>query len=640
MLDRKAWLVLILLLFVGGLAYSNALQNPFLFDDAFSIKDNPTIRSLSPDVALWAPWENPLAGRPIANYSFAINYAIGKQNPVGYRVVNLVLHGICAWMLFLATRSALMMPAVSSKFQSHAFTLGFASSLLWLVHPLQSEVINYLTQRTEIFLALFYFLTLFAAIRAWERPKLWTVIAVVACICGVLSKESMVTAPVIVMFFDYCFSGKSIREIWSARRTIYIGLLVTWIILAIIMICGPRSGSVGFGKGISSLDYALTQFWAIGQYLWLSVWPQDLLIDYGTVPQTDMSKILPGAIAIAVGMCCVLATWRNYKPITFGILAFFLVLSPTSSFVPIITEVGAERRVYVPLGFLIPLVLSLVFLILSKVSKKPSAPLFAIFALTVVSSLACILRTRVRNDEFSRPVALWTRAGELLPTNYRAFSNLSKAISDVSPTEYEKIATASREAIERKPDAVEALANLSGALLKMGRGEEALGYATQGLEANPSNVAAQLTMARVLREIGRETEALEYSQRALELQPHSPYAWFERGNTFRKVDNLEEAKKCYEITARDPFFTSRAYNNLGALISRDDPKAAIPYLEKAIASDSKNVEAYCNLGNALAKLGRFDQALRQYQAALEIDPQNNLARENTQIVLGMKQRKR
>src|SRR5690606_27564812 len=119
--------------------------------------------------------------------------------------------------------------------------------------PLNSEVVDYVTQRTESTMALFYLLTLYAALRALESGHgRWTALAVVSCGLGMACKESMVTAPVMVALYDRVFLFDSWRDAWRRRRALYIGTAATWIPLAMLVWSGPRAAVGGPSSGISA----------------------------------------------------------------------------------------------------------------------------------------------------------------------------------------------------------------------------------------------------------------------------------------------------------------------------------------------------------------------------------------------------
>jgi hypothetical protein len=150
----------------GSLAYLNSLRQPFMFDDVTAIVDNEQIRRLADVGVLLPERERPVAGRPLVNLSFAINYALGGLNVVGYHVWNVVLHVLCGMLLFAVVRDTLGLPLLPSALASRALPLGFVVALFWMLHPLNSEVVTYVTQRTESMMAFFYLLTLYASLRA------------------------------------------------------------------------------------------------------------------------------------------------------------------------------------------------------------------------------------------------------------------------------------------------------------------------------------------------------------------------------------------------------------------------------------------------------------------------------------------
>jgi hypothetical protein len=149
----------------GSLAYVNAVRRPFMFDDVAAIVGNDQIRQLDPAVFL-PERERPVAGRPLVNLSFAINYALGGLDVAGYHIWNISLHLLCGLLLFAVVRDTLGLPRIPPKLRSPATAIGFTVALIWMLHPLNSEVITYVTQRTESMMACFYLLTLYASFRA------------------------------------------------------------------------------------------------------------------------------------------------------------------------------------------------------------------------------------------------------------------------------------------------------------------------------------------------------------------------------------------------------------------------------------------------------------------------------------------
>src|ERR1044071_3213526 len=153
-------------------AYANSFRGPFVIDDQASIVQNPTIRDLARlDRVLTPAPESPVAGRPLVNLSFAIDHALSGLEVTAYHVTNLAWHLACAWLLFGIVRRTLELPSMPAAIAGEASNLALAVAVVWGVHPLTTEVVDYLSQRTESMMAFFLLLTLYAAIRSATSPK-------------------------------------------------------------------------------------------------------------------------------------------------------------------------------------------------------------------------------------------------------------------------------------------------------------------------------------------------------------------------------------------------------------------------------------------------------------------------------------
>ena len=159
-------------------AYSNSFRGPFVIDDQASVVQNPDIRELARlDRVLSPRRDSPVAGRPLVNLSFAIDYALSGLN------VTVPRHqpGVAPRVRVAAVRRrprTLALPSMPPLLAAEAANLALAVAVVWGVHPLTTEVVDYLSQRTESMMACFLLLTLCAAIRGWQG------IAIVACLAG------------------------------------------------------------------------------------------------------------------------------------------------------------------------------------------------------------------------------------------------------------------------------------------------------------------------------------------------------------------------------------------------------------------------------------------------------------------------
>src|SRR5262249_32651234 len=163
-----------------------------------------------------------------------------------------------------------------------------------------------------------------------------------ACACGMLSKESMATAPLMVVLYDLAFGSGTVSQTIRRRRWLYAGLSLTWIITIVILLSNPRGRSAGLTSDVSPWLYLLNQPRLIVRYLWLSVWPSSLVLDYGLPRSIGVPEALPYGLAVCGLLAASLLMWRVSRPIGFLGAWFFITLAPASSVIPVMSEVGAE----------------------------------------------------------------------------------------------------------------------------------------------------------------------------------------------------------------------------------------------------------------------------------------------------------
>jgi len=305
--------------------------------------------------------------------------------------------------------------------------------MLWLVHPLQVECVSYVTQRTESIMALFFLLTLYAAIRGW------TVVAIVACGLGMASKESMVMAPLLVVGYDWAYRVKPWRQVLARRRGLYAGLAATWIVLLAVTVTGPRSETVGFGLGVTAWQYGLNQCVVVVEYLGRVVWPDGLLLDYGFPRSPGVAEAAPWALALLglIGLTVVLLARR--PRLGYPAAWFFVILAPTSSVVPIATEVAADRRVYLALAGLTVLAAVAGFALIEAAGQRlgghERGPRLAAVTSRIMLIMLIMTATPLATVSWRRaamyrePVTLWEQAAEARPRNHRALTNLAVALA-------------------------------------------------------------------------------------------------------------------------------------------------------------------------------------------------------------------
>ena len=580
------------ILVAGAMAvYSRTFSVPLLFDDNAAIVDNSTIRHWS--TAFWPPINTTASGRPILNFSLAINYAIGGMAVWSYHAANLAIHVLAGLTLFgivrrtLAPRSG---PAASS--------IAFSAAVLWTVHPLQTESVTYIIQRAESLMGLFYLLTLYCFIRGTEadgRPRRrWFALSVAACLLGMATKEVMVSAPLIVLLYDRTFVGGSFREAWRRRWGLYVALAATWLPLAgLVASAGwDRNGTTGFGVGITPWAYWLTQFEAVTRYLWLSVWPHPLVFEYGTFWVHHGGEVAPYILVIIpLAAATLVALWRWPA---WGFLGtwFFMILAPTSV-MPGRIQMIVEHRMYLSLAA----VMTLAAMGIHAAVRRQSWVVLAVLALGLG------LLTVRRNEDYRSELTIWSDTVSKRPNNERAHTILGVAWAK-EPGRLNEAIAQFKEALRLQPDSAEAHYNLGLAWSQLpGRLNDAITQYQEALRLKPDSAEAHNNLGIALAQLpGRLNDAATQFEKALSLQPDYAEAHNNLGNAWLQLPGrLNDAIAQYQAALR-------------------------------LLPDS--AEAHYNLGFAWSKLpGRLNEAAAQYEEVLRLKPNDPAARQALAAVL-------
>lgn len=644
---------------LGVAVYWPTLGADPIFDDLSSVTQNRSIRSLWPlGPVLMPPSECTVAGRPLVNLTFALNYAWGGLGVTGYRVVNLCFHVGAAWLLFGALRRVLGRLNIPEGDR-----VAWVVAALWTVHPLLTATVAYISQRTEIMAAFFYLLAFYGFIR-WqeETDRKWQVVSVAACFLGVSSKEIVVTAPVLLLLFDRTFYAGSFREAWRRRWRYYLAVTSSWILLAGLM-TGLRDRAVGFGLGVSWWEYALTECEAVLRYAGLVLWPSPLIFDYGAVFASGGG--IAWALAVVAVSLIVLAVRAVFRWPRAGFLgaAFFLLLAPTSSFVPVSAQPIAENRAYLPSA----MVLGLAVLALTRVLRRAGAKFTLAIGVTLVAlslSRGMVLRDRLslwqdtaakrpqnprvhanlgeffhERKQLERAKGHFQDALRLKPNYFEAHNNLGTILfelGDRSGAEFHF-----REALRLRPEYATAHSNLCNFLFQTGRLEEARVHGEEAIRLLTLPQSLQIELAEAHNNLanvyllGNEPErARQHYMAALERKPDFARARMNLGVVFRLQGKLEDAERELKLALdREPNLPEALFNFGLVLAARGRPDEAIVQFAAAAAKRPEFVEAHVGLGQLLAQKGDLVAARTHFEAALRLRPDDGATRSNLERVL-------
>ena len=603
---RLRWAPVLLVAAVVAV-WATSLGGAFVFDDLPAIVENPTLRTPGHLAAILAPpgdQAGTVGGRPLLNLSLALNFAAGGLDPTGYHVVNLAIHLAAALLLLGIVRRTLRRCAADWP-ETGRDAVAFLAALLWAVHPLQTEAVTYVVQRAESLMGLFYLLTLYGFIRltdpdisgAANSRRRWSILTGYACLLGMATKEVMVTAPLAVLLYDAAFVTGSLREAWRRRRGLYLALAATWLLLAVLVASTHgRGGSAGFASSAGVWPYLLTQCAAITHYLRLALWPSPLVFDYGTRLIRQPGEVLWPMLAIAVLLVATGYAWRRSAPVGFLFAVFFLLLSPSSSFVPIATEPVAEHRMYLPLAAFVVLVVTAGYAGLRRLTPSRAGLLLSVLGLTAAVGLGAA--TIRRNHDYRSELALWADTATKAPGNPRAHNNLAEALR--ASGEPVRAAEEFAAAVQADPDYTPAQYNLGVTLLDSGRAQEAIPHLERARSAPRHQAELHQFLGEAYARTGQHAAAAENYRAALMLSPTNADVAFGLGNS---------------------------------LAAQGDFESAVLAFRAAVAAAPDQVRMRNNLANALLFSGHTAEAITQYREALRRAPDNAQIRENLERAL-------
>ncbi len=611
------------------------MRGVFIFDDTWAIVENPNIRTLWPlTTALSAPAESPVSGRPVASLSLALNYALAPpdvrdvmkpggaagadtrflRNVWGYHAVNLALHVLAALALFGVMRRTLESSRLHPRTSGHAPALAFATALLWAVHPLLTDAVTYVAQRTEVLMGLFYLATVYCAIRAGEpgapraARRWWTAGAVASCALGMGSKQTMVLAPVMVWLWDRTFAqgppgeppdGTKPRLAAVDRRGLYAGLAATWFLLAGLVAHERWPTSVGLGiDGWTPWTYLLTQTGVITHYLELAFVPSPLVLDYDGWPMArSVADVWPSALLVCALFAASIVAVARRSPWGFAGAWFFAALAPSSSLLPLPTEIAAARRMYVPLAGVAAATVMAAYLagrrvlprLVPDASARRRAGFVAAFLLTGSVAAAFAVAAAERNLVFQSEERLWQDTVEKRPGNPRARLNYGVVLHGAR--RYDEAEIQLREAVRLRDSSAPAHANLGAVLCATGRPEEGIGHLERALVLDPRYTSAYGNLGEAYGQVGRRAQAAFYFAKAVDVEPDAPFLLGRLGWLLATSpeDGIRRGARAVEVSERAVRLTARG---------------------DAAALDT--------LAAAYAEAGRFDEAVGAGREALAL----------------------
>jgi tetratricopeptide (TPR) repeat protein len=560
------------------LGYARVLDGALQYDDTIGIERNPEVKDLAnfgPGRFLASYFS---AGRPVTNLTFALNYATGRLKPWNFHLTNLLLHLGVVLLAWAFTRKVLGLAGAARTEGTALVVAG-----LFALHPLQSQAVSYISQRAEVMGSGFYLAALLLVLAAERRGPgrralpLWTA-AFAAFALGLGAKAIVVTMPVAWLLLVLVAPGPAGRARllpWRYRLRAFVPFAAFAALFAIRSVTSlvPESNAGFAVPSVGGGSYALTQLRVVATYLRLLFWPagQNLDWDYpmsrslGEPAVLGAGFLLAGLAAGAVVL--VVSARRQEGPdgaasrvSGFGVLWFFLVLSVTSSFVPL-ADVIMEHRVYLAAwGIIVAVAVGV-----ERATARFPGYLAASVAVGAAGAAALALGVALhaRNAVWETRRALWSDVAAKAPGKAGAYLSLGAALQDEGLTE-EAVATYRRGLDLTGDDGamrIQLLRNLGAGLIWARRYGEALDVLHEARRLSPMepSLLVNLSVAYLAMRDTRAAEA--YAKEALKISPNDGGAWNTYGRGRLAQGDLDGAEQAFIRSIQaDPDVGVRFYN--------------------------------------------------------------------------------
>ena len=601
------------------------LWGGFVWDDNLCIKVDP-VRDVS---GLWQIWFSPSAIEqenhywPLVYTTFWLEHKLWGFAPVGYHVVNVLLHLTNTLLLWHLVRR-LAVPGA------------WVVAAVFAVHPLHVESVAWVIERKDVLSGLFYLAAVLAWLRFVEQPNPRRyALPLVLYAAGLLSKSIVVTLPVALLIWHW----------WQQGRVTSTDLLrlVPFCVVGLVITVGDMS--FYRSETTTSFDYSLTERTLIAaRALWFYagklLWPSGLVVIYPLWDIRVSDPLAWGYLIAAVSLAVALWGFRyqlGCGPLA-GALFFAVTLSPVLGFV----DYGYMEYAFVADRFQYLAGIGVIAVVIGTASHgvrhlpdlwQKGARGVAVVVIVVLGLMTW------------RQAGIW-RDSETLnrhivahnPQARSAHLNLGNALHGQG--RYEEAVAAYRVEIQRRPDYFKAHSNLGATLYQLGRYKESEKHLRRAIALNPQTGNAHSTLGTVLYNQGRYEEAIAAYRVATEQYPDFFEAHFNLGAILNVLERFEEAEKhlrrAIQINPQD----TDSHQELAEVLFRmgqsaqenGQPEVVAEYYMRALEIDPHYTKAIRRLAHLRSEQQRYDEALELFQRLVDINPSDAVAHDNMGIV--------
>jgi tetratricopeptide (TPR) repeat protein len=560
------WIVFIFL--VGLLLYVNTLTHLFVLDDFSVIKDNFLVkRGLKgiPEI-LSTPYRfgfgllSDNLYRPLTLVMFALEWQISPDNPALGHTINVIFYAFSGVLLYLFLRKL---------FYQGPQVLSLVVTLIWLAHPVHTEVVANIKSRDEIMSLFFLLLTLFAFLHFLDKKRfLLLALSLLSYFLALISKEGTISMLVLfpVIGWYYCKPDQRKRLFYTTLFLIpvIIYLLIRQDVLS--QYATPFIPTIKDNLIAGAPDFfsrSATAILILGKYLLLLLFPYQLVSDasYNQIPITGWADpLVILAFLVYAAMLVYAFVFVKKKDVTaFGLLFFLITMSPYSNLFTLIGTSYAERLLYLPsIGFSIAFV-SIMVRFLSRQEKMQPGPLSpaimfrkypVIWLITGLILVVFSVKTVARNLEWKDEFTLFSADVKRSPNSahmryYYGLALRNKAGASQNPVEVEELTRRAVEEFNKVvmiiPTFSEGHEQLGLAYYRLKQPEQAAVHYEEALRLNPSKAVTYSNLAILFYEKGDMQRAFELYQKSVSLDTNFEDGYFNLGSIYGMRGEYDKA---------------------------------------------------------------------------------------------------
>ena len=425
-------------------------------------------------------------------------------------------------------------------------SIAFFTALIFLAHPVQTQAVTYIWQRSASLATLFYLASMVCYAHSRLQPgKFIYAVSIAACVAAMFTKEIAITIPFTIALYEFFFIGGPVKEI----KKIILILLPFFLTLPIIPLMLTRSHdltlevmrSEGISRFVSETvmkrsEYFFTELNVIRTYFRLLFFPMEQNLDYDTpiVKSLLESNAFFSLIFLAAIFLSAVFLLKKFPVISFGVLWIFLTLSVESLVAQ--NDVIFEHRLYLPMaGFSMALAAGV-----ENFLKHKKRFMVILSLIVIIFSVATYLRNRVWQNDYT----LWQDVISKSPHKYRGFSNLALAYE--RDKNYDKAVEYFEKSIERTPDNARERYNLGLVYFEKGDHEKAVEAFKKAIELKPDYDKAYNNLGVEYIRVGRAGEAFDAFSKAVEINPRFAGAYKNLGKYYSDHGDREKATDYFE----------------------------------------------------------------------------------------------